>query len=126
MFRYETKNQPLANRRRFVQRLAANFSLVLGLIVVSLCAGMAGYHWSEGMGWLDSFVNAAMILGGMGPVNELKTGAGKLFAGFYALYCGIFLIVAAGLLLSPLLHRIMHGLHAVSDDTKAATGKSSR
>lgn len=119
MFRYETTRQKLLPRRKFLLRLFANLILVLGLIIVSLFAGMLGYHGYEGMGWLDAFLNASMILGGMGPVDVLHTEGGKFFAGAYALYSGLLLIAAAGLLFAPLLHRIMHSLHAADDeDTK--------
>ena len=81
-------------------------------------AGMAGYHYTEGMSWLDAFANAAMIASGMGPLAPLATVGGKLFAGFYALFCGIVLIAAAGLILTPVFHRALHTLH-IDDDGEA-------
>jgi hypothetical protein len=81
------------------------------LILVSLALGMAGYCGFEDMSPLDGFLNSAMLLGGMGPVNPPCTPAGKLFAGFFALYAGLVFIVTAALLFTPLLHRLMHRLH---------------
>src|SRR2546426_640617 len=77
---------------------------------------MLGYHQLERLSWLDSFLNAAMILGGMGPVAQLTTGGGKLFAGLYALYSGMVLLVAVGVLLLPVLHRLLHSFHLDEDD----------
>jgi len=76
---------------------------------------MAGYHYFEGMEWIDAFANASMILSGMGPLNPLQTSAGKLFAGFYALYSGLALIVAVGILLAPVVHRVLHRFHLEQD-----------
>jgi hypothetical protein len=81
------------------------------LVVVSLLAGMAGYSRYERLGWRDAFLNASMLLGGMGPVDAPKTPDGKLFAGLYALYCGLVLLVAVGILFAPLLHRLLHHFH---------------
>jgi hypothetical protein len=72
---------------------------------------MWGYHAFEHLGWLDAFLNASMLLGGMGPVATPQTDAGKLFAGVYAMYCGLFLIIAAGIILTPVLHRFLHAFH---------------
>lgn len=81
------------------------------LTVFGLGLGMTGYMLTEGMPPIDAFVNAAMILSGMGPVGELKTNAGKLFAGFYAILSGLLIVIATGFILAPVLHRIMHILH---------------
>lgn len=83
----------------------------LGLIAISLAVGMLGYHFIAGQDWDDSFLNAAMILSGMGPVGELKTGGAKIFAGLYALYSGLALITIAGIVLSPVVHRFLHKFH---------------
>ncbi|MHB8534650.1 MAG: hypothetical protein ACYDBW_04305 [Sulfuricaulis sp.] len=85
--------------------------MAASVIVVSLFIGMMGYHALEGLSWIDSFLNAAMLLGGMGPVNNPITFSGKLFAGLYALYCGLVVILVAGVLLAPVLHRLLHRLH---------------
>jgi len=114
--RYENLNQPLATTGVFARRMAASLFLALGLIAVSLIVGMIGYHRLAGLAWIDSFENAAMILGGMGPVAELHAQGAKLFAGFYALYSGLFLILVAGLILAPALHRLLHRLHIDSQD----------
>jgi len=87
-------------------------SAVVGATVV---AGMAGYHFTEHMSWLDAFANASMIASGMGPLAPLASVGGKLFAGFYALFCGIVLIAAAGLILTPVFHRALHTLHIDED-----------
>jgi hypothetical protein len=101
----------LPPRRLFLARVARNGLAALAAIVVSLFIGMAGYHWTEGMPWLDAFVNAAMILSGMGPVGDLHTVGGKVFAGCYALYSGLALITIAAILLAPLVHRFLHQFH---------------
>ena len=77
----------------------------------SLLLGMAGYHWLEGLAWLDSLVNASMLLGGMGPVNGIQTNAGKVFASFYALYSGIIFLIVVGIMFAPLFHRFLHRFH---------------
>jgi hypothetical protein len=108
---YETRNHPLLSRRHFLRRMAAHGALAGGLIGLSLFGGMAGYAGFEHLGWTDAFLNASMILGGMGPVDFPKTEAGKLFAGAYALYSGLVFLVAAGLLFAPLAHRLLHRFH---------------
>ncbi|WP_332690083.1 hypothetical protein [Bosea sp. (in: a-proteobacteria)] len=109
--RFEHRRERLIPVRRFALRMGRAVLLWLGLTLVGLAIGMAGYAASEGMSALDAFVNAAMILSGMGPVTELKTAAGKLFAGFYALFSGLFVVVATGFVLAPLLHRVLHSFH---------------
>ena len=111
IFRFETKHQPLLNRAAFFRRLARNFGVSAGLIGGSLFAGMIGYHLFEGLAWIDAFANASMILSGMGPLDAPKTSGGKLFAGCYALYSGLALILAAGILFTPVVHRLLHRFH---------------
>ena len=96
--------------------MAKSFALASTLISASLLAGMAGYHYLEDLPWIDAFMNAAMILGGMGPVAPIQTSGGKLFAGFYALYSGLIVIVAAGVLLAPIVHRMIHKFHADAEE----------
>jgi hypothetical protein len=108
---FEHRHEPLVSRAAFLRRMTKYALLASGFIVVSLVIGMAGYHHFEGMSWIDAFVNSAMLMGGMGPVSELHTDAGKLFAGFYALYCGLIVIIAIGIVAAPLLHRILHHFH---------------
>ena len=83
----------------------------LGMVAAALFLGVAGYHWLEGIGWLDAILNASMILGGMGPVNTLQTDAGKLFASGYALFSGLVFIAAIGVLFIPAVHRLLHKFH---------------
>jgi hypothetical protein len=112
---YESRRQPLLSRREFAGRLAASCTAATLLIAVSLFGGMCGYRSFEGMSWIDAFANAAMILSGMGPLTPLKTSAGKLFAGCYALYSGLALILATGLIIAPVVHRVMHRFHLDSE-----------
>ena len=103
--------KPLPSRWHFAQRLLGRVGVTAILIGASLLVGMAGYHYLEDMAWIDAFANASMILSGMGPMGELHTTCGKLFAGFYALYSGLTVIVATGVILSPVLQRVMHKIH---------------
>jgi len=111
------KNQ-LLPPREFLHRFARSLAVGLGLIAVSLSMGMIGYHTLAGLSWIDSFLDAAMILSGMGPVSPLTTTAAKLFAGCYAIYCGIALISTAGIMLAPALHRSLHKFHLEWDGDK--------
>jgi len=108
---YEHLGDPLATRARFFRRLGANIALALAFIGVSLAAGMAGYHWLGGLGWVDAFLNAAMILSGMGPVDNLGNNAAKIFAGCYALYSGLLVVATSALIFAPVLHRLLHKMH---------------
>jgi hypothetical protein len=108
---YEAKHQAPLPRARFMQRLAGHVLVAIGLLAVSLAAGITGYMVFEGMSLVDAFVNAAMLLGGMGPVDPLKTTAGRVFAGCYALYAGLVFIVTAALIFMPVLHRLLHRFH---------------
>ena len=95
----------------FIRRVVRWAALAFAVVVVSLAVGVCGYHYLDGLPWVDSLLNASMILGGMGPVDPLKTNAGKVFASVYALYSGLALIAVVGLLLTPILHRVMHVFH---------------
>lgn len=108
---YESRRQRPLPQVRFAQRLGLHLAIALGLLLVSLAAGMVGYAVFERLSWVDAFLNAAMLLGGMGPVNAPVTTAGKLFAGTYALYAGLVFIVTAALVFTPVLHRLMHHFH---------------
>ena len=112
---YEHHTQPLLSRRRFAGRVWQHFLIALAIVLVSLMLGMIGYHLLARFSWLDSFLNSAMLLGGMGPVGDIPTSSGKLFAGIYALYAGLVLIAASAVLLTPVLHRLLHGLHLDRD-----------
>ena len=108
---YEASHQPLLPRARFLRRLATHFGIAAVVLALSLAGGMLGYRAFEGLSWLDGFLNSAMLLGGMGPVNPPLTAAGKLFAGIYALYAGLVFIVTAALVVTPILHRVLHRFH---------------
>ena len=108
---YEHHKQPLAKQSVFAKRLALNGVIGFVLLAFSLGVGMVGYHFLEGLSWIDSLLNASMILGGMGPVATIASTGGKLFAGFYALYSGLVFLVVAGLLLAPVVHRVLHRFH---------------
>jgi hypothetical protein len=101
----------LLPRRLFIWRVARWSALAGAVIAVSLAVGVCGYHYLDGLPWIDSLLNASMILGGMGPVDPLKTNAGKVFASVYALYSGLALIAIVGLMLAPILHRLLHIFH---------------
>ncbi|MCO4053617.1 MAG: hypothetical protein HEQ16_06085 [Bosea sp.] len=116
----EHVSAPVLPRRLFALRLVRIGLVWLALTGMGLTIGMAGYALTEDMAMTDAFLNAAMILSGMGPVTELHTRAGKLFAGFYAIFSGLFIVVATGLILTPILHRVLHVLHVDDgDDDKA-------
>jgi hypothetical protein len=108
---FEHSSRPLLSKRAFLRRLALSLLTGVGLIFVALGIGMLGYHGFEKMSWIDAFANASMILSGMGPFKELTTTGGKLFAGFYALFSGIFFIAVAGIVLAPAVHRFLHRFH---------------
>jgi hypothetical protein len=108
---YEAKHQTPLPRPRFALRLLGHLLVALGLLAVSLTVGMLGYVRFESLSWIDAFLNASMLLGGMGPVNPPQTPEGKLFAGLYALYAGLVFIVTAALVLVPILHRLLHHFH---------------
>ena len=115
---YEHHTKPLLPRKVYYQRLARHAAMGVGVIAVSLGIGMAGYHWLEKLPWIDAFLNAAMILSGMGPVASLQTNAGKLFAGCYALYSGIALITVLGIIFAPVIHRFLHKFHLEDEGRK--------
>ena len=108
---FEHRHETLLPFPLFMRRVARWTALAIAVIVVSLVVGVCGYHYIDGMSWIDSLLNASMILGGMGPVDPLKTTGGKIFASAYALYSGLALIVVVGLMLTPIIHRVMHQFH---------------
>lgn len=108
---YEARTHRPLDRRRFLLRLAAHAASAAALVAGSLGLGMAGYTYFEGLAWRDAFLNTAMLLGGMGPVDAPRTDGGKIFAGVYALYAGLAFIVFAGLIVAPFLHRLLHKFH---------------
>ncbi len=112
---FEHHQQPLISRRAFIRRMGRFAASALLLVAVSWFIGILGYKLLEGMSWIDSTLNAAMILGGMGPVNQLNTNAGKIFASLYALFSGVVFLVSVGVLLAPIIHRLLHKFHIPSD-----------
>ena len=109
---YEHRSAPLLPWRAFLARIGWHSLATVGLLAASLAGGTMGFHWLAGQEWIDGLLNAAMLLGGMGPVGSIEGRAGKLFATFFALYAGLFFLIAASLLLAPWLHRMLHRLHA--------------
>lgn len=108
---YESKHQAPLSRAQFMQRLLRHILAALALLAVSLAGGMLGYIATEHFSWIDAFLNVAMLLGGMGPVNPPLSVAGKLFAGLYALYAGLVFLVTAALVFTPIIHRLFHHFH---------------
>jgi flagellar biosynthesis protein FliR len=108
---YERRNHPLLSRAKFARRVLRHLLLALFLIGVALGMGVLGYHYIAGLSWIDSILNASMILGGMGPVDPLHSTASKLFASFYALFSGLAFIGIATLLVAPFAHRLLHSFH---------------
>jgi hypothetical protein len=117
---YEHRSEPLLPPHRFWQRFGRHFVVSCLVIVAALCIGTIGYH-ASGFTWINAFLNASMLLGGMGPVGDIPTDGGKLFASFYALFAGLVFIGVSGILLAPILHRLMHRLHL---DDEAESGKN--
>ena len=120
---YEHRHQPLLSRRQFVVRLVRHVVFASLILAVSLAVGMAGYRVFERLEWVSAFLNSAMLLGGMGPVDAPQTRGGKLFAGFYALYAGLVFIVVGGLVVAPALHRLLHRVH-LGDDSRDSNERS--
>jgi hypothetical protein len=108
---YERRRHAVLDRAAFLVRFWKHAGLAIALVGASLFAGIVGYRDLENMSWIDATLNAAMILGGMGPVTELKTDAGKLFAAGYALYSGMLFLVTAAVVFAPLIHRLLHRFH---------------
>jgi hypothetical protein len=115
---YERRQDQLAPRSVFIKRVIASLLVALCLIVIALATGIVGYHLLAGLGWIDSLLEASMILGGMGPVHELRDDASKVFASIYALFSGVVFIALMGIMLSPVAHRIMHKFHVDEDDVE--------
>ena len=113
---FESKHEPLLGQKAFARRVARSATTATLLIALSLFVGMTGYHYFEDMPWIDSFANAAMLLSGMGPLGMLKTWGGKLFAGLYALYSGLALLVAISIIAAPVVHRILHRFHVEAEN----------
>ncbi len=115
---YEHRTQPLLPRRRFFIRFLYHTLVSLAILAIALVIGILGYHYFEKLIWVDSLLNASMILGGMGPVDVIKTESGKIFASIYALFSGIVFLVVAGVIVAPVAHRILHFMHLEENDLK--------
>ena len=113
---YEHRSRPPLHPRHFAWRMLRHAAVSFGLVLASLGLGMAGYMGFESLSLEDAFLNAAMLLGGMGPVNAPQTVAGKWFAGLYALYAGLVFLVSVAVLLSPVVHRALHLFHWESQE----------
>ena len=113
---FERKHEDLAPLDVFVKRVFAALGVAFCLIGLALIIGIQGYHWLGGLGWIDSLLEASMILGGMGPVNPLPTDGAKIFASFYALFSGLMFIGIMGVVLSPIVHRFLHKFHVDEKD----------
>lgn len=122
---FEPKHRPLISTEEYARRVARNAAAASVLIFVSLAAGMVGYWWTEKMAWIDAYANAAMILSGMGPLDPPKTWGGKFFAGTYALYSGLAVLVASGIILAPVLHRMLHRFHLDVDEERPEEDRGS-
>ena len=116
MFHYEKRGEKPLSKCEFILRLLKTFRLIGLFVGVSLLIGIVGYRYFEGMSWINSFLNACMILGGMGPVGGIDHAAGKIFAGIYAMYSGLAFLLMAGLLFAPIAHRILHRFHYDQDN----------
>lgn len=112
---YEPKTHPPIAPERFVKRVLLHVAAGMAVLAFSLAIGMVGYGYFEQLPWRDAFLNAAMLMGGMGPVDAPCTNGGKVFAGLYALYAGLVFLVAAGLVFAPIVHRLMHKFHWQED-----------
>jgi len=108
---YESRSKPLLSRKKFYHRLARSAMLGISVVIGSLIIGILGYHIFEHLGWVDAFANAAMILSGMGPMGELKTTGGKIFAGCYAIFSGVAFLTSIGVVFAPIYHRFLHKFH---------------
>jgi NO-binding membrane sensor protein with MHYT domain len=108
---YENRRRRLLTPAQFARRVLGHVTFAIGVIAAALYVGMAGYHYLAKLDWIDSLLNASMILGGMGPVDPLKTDGAKVFASFYALFSGLVFIGVLGVLLAPFVHRLMHKVH---------------
>ena len=118
MIRFERRHEKLAPVPVFIKRLLASIGMAVLLIAIVLFVGIAGYHWLAGFDWVTSLLEASMILGGMGPVNPLPSPAAKVFASIYALFSGLLFIGIMGIVLAPVVHRMLHKFHVDEKDLK--------
>jgi hypothetical protein len=112
---YEHRDHPLLPWPLFLRRAARHFGFAIGLATLAVGLGTSGYHFVARLTWIDAFLNASMILSGMGPVDRLDTTGAKLFAALYALFSGLVFVAVMGIILSPWVHRIVHTFHLEED-----------
>jgi hypothetical protein len=122
MLNFERRHEKLAPLPVFFKRVVGALGIGVGLAALALAFGILGYHFIAGYEWIDSLLEASMILGGMGPIKELPNDAAKVFASLYALFSGLVFIAVMGVVLSPLVHRILHKFH-VDDDEDVKRGR---
>jgi len=120
---FERRHEPLLPFRAFVRRFMRSLALALCIVALALGAGVLGYHYIAEFSWVDSLLNASMILSGMGPVGDFKNDTGKVFASIYALFSGLAFITIAGIIVTPVAHRLLHWFHIEEVKSKKAKGK---
>lgn len=120
---FEHRRQPLLSSSDFIRRLILAFAAAIFLLGLWLLLGMAGYRYLAGLDWVDSFLNASMIVGGMGPVDLLRSDSAKLFAGFYAIFSGVIFLSVFGLLIAPIFHRFLHRFHLEAEEQSTSAEK---
>ena len=118
---YEKRRHSPITRPAFLARISVHVAAATALVALSLLIGVLGYRELEGLSWIDAILNASMILGGMGPVAELNTEAGKLFAAAFALYSGLLFLVTAAIIFAPMIHRVLHLFHFDSSGAEHGT-----
>ncbi|PYS83370.1 MAG: hypothetical protein DMF67_09520 [Acidobacteria bacterium] len=124
---FERRHEPLLPFRAFVLRVARSLALAFAIIAFALGMGVLGYHYLAEFAWVDSLLNASMILSGMGPVGDFKNDTGKVFASFYALFSGLAFITIAGIIVAPVAHRLLHWFHIEEDkEGKRQSAKAKR
>jgi hypothetical protein len=126
LFKYEQRDAPVLPLRPFLRRMVRHGAIVFEFALLSIAIGMAGFHLFADQAWIDAFLNTAMLLGGMGPVGEIRSTGGKLFAGIFALYAGLAFIVAFAVLTAPVLHRLIHRFHLEERATRTPSRNRSR
>jgi hypothetical protein len=118
MWAFESKEQRLIPRHRFLLRLSRSFAIGFSLLAIALLIGVLGYRYLAHLSWIDALLNASMILAGMGPVNELPDDAAKIFASLYAIFSGVVFISVMAIILSPAVHRLLHKFHVADEEEK--------
>ena len=115
---YERRADELATRAVYFKRLIGSLAVALAVILVALLVGIGGYHYIAGFNWIESLLEASMILGGMGPVNQLPNDNAKIFASIYALFSGLVVLALMGIMLAPVVHRVLHQFHVDEKDVE--------